>query len=160
MKQYCVDTSSFLTAWKQSPPEIFPDFWKTLECFLSEKRFVLPEATYKEILRQDDDLSKIIKKHKKCVYPFDSLIFEIQEEMVGKYNTQINAKGVNENDLAIIATAKHLDLNLVTEESWQLPRTIKKQDVPPSNFKIPRVCYEEKIHFCRLIHVFFDLSHK
>jgi len=152
MKQYCLDTSALIEVWRKSPSDLFPDFWETIESYLSQKIFILPQATYQEIERQTDGLSEMVKKHKKnCIQPMNEEILEIQEGLNRKYTVR---SGANENDLAIIATAQHLGITLVTEEGWQPYRENPRQDVLPRSYKIPRVCKKENIGFCRLIHVF------
>ena len=153
---YSFDASSWIHCWEHYPIKtgLFDALYKWLSEKIQNKSFVISDVAMGELEKRSKELCNWLKKYKIKVLPKN---LEDINEVLGlkkqlgiqedKYN-----KGVGENDLFIIAIAKHNDTVLVTEEAVQndLPKT-------KANYKIPLVCKDiakiECINFLDLLHL-------
>ena len=158
---YCIDTSAFIAAWNVSHPiDVFPSLWSQLANRRGD--MVLMKPIFDEIdpiSQQDRNKTEEEEADK---YPlrmwinsqFKSILVDSIEdralELEREYQIRRNSKkGVNENDLKLIAYAKLFDKTVVTEEREQ-------PEKPPDkyNYKIPLVCAEqgvECINFVKML---------
>lgn len=133
------DASGIIHAWDEYPIANFPKFWNwiaeqiaTNECAISEVAFDEVKKRYTECydwlrdkrIRRIRLIEEILLTAKKI-----KALLQIEEE-------DYSSKGVDENDLIIIATAKIEDAILITQEARQpITPSLKKK-----NYKIPAVC--------------------
>lgn len=132
------DASSFLHAWDNYPIEHFPPLWEWLGEQISERLFTIPNVAFEEVDRKSPECGQWLKDQE---IERLSLTNEIIQQAVGiKHLLGISEdnyhpKGVGENDLFIIATAKLNGCVLVSDEAVQ--RRIP--DIP-GKYRIPAVC--------------------
>lgn len=132
------DASSMIHAWDNYPIDQIPNIWKWIEKQIKAKAFVLPEVAYEEVNHKAPDCSDWLKDA-------DAKRLRIGQDIVmealriahlldirdGKYDP----KGVDENDLFIVACARLHECRLISEEGVQLKRPQRM-----AKYKIPAVC--------------------
>jgi hypothetical protein len=133
-----IDASSLLHAWDEYPIENFPKLWEWLETEIIEKKIVLSRVAIEEV----DHISPDCRAWLGNINNFAAI--EIDNAIathaiaintaLGIQNDQYGT-GVDYNDVIIIATAKSLSYELISNESRQpaLPPNRKR-------YKIPAVC--------------------
>ena len=136
---YSFDASSMIHAWDNYPieNEHFESLWDWIAERIEHHEFVISEVALKEVGDKIPECGKWLKDHNIEVHERTASILlqtqsiktllEIEEE-------NYHSKGVGENDLLIIATAKEQNMTLVSEEH--------QNNIPPtkSKYKIPTVC--------------------
>lgn len=136
---YMFDASSVIHGWENYPIENFPGFWEWFALQTTTARFTMSEVAYEEALQKNPDCGVWLKDTGKIeTSPLSNSILQSASHIKNLLNIQNDAyhpRGVGENDLFIVATAKQENLALVSEEATQLilPRTL-------SQYKIPAVC--------------------
>ena len=138
---YCFDTSSILHAWANYPEEQFPSVWRWMEKQIKAGEFLIPEIVRDEA--QDEDvLDWFVGKRLPTVAIPDKILNVAQSIKggLGIKNDDYSQRGVNNNDVIIIATAKVYGCAIVTEEGVQ-------QQLPPKRkqYKMPAVCRANNI---------------
>ncbi len=135
---YMFDASSIIYAWDNYPIENFPPLWEWIESEMRTNEFRISQVAFAEVERKLPECGKWLKD---AQINRDKLTNEILQEaqaiktLLGIADDNYHPKGVGENDLLIIASAKVSGGMLVSEESSQpiLPPTT-------SRYKIPAVC--------------------
>lgn len=125
-------------AWDNYPPEQFPGVWEWLAVQVESQRLVMPRVAFNEMQKKSADCCTWLKFHKIILIEVDNQIIQVAlriKSLLGIVGDQYHKKGVGENDIFIIATARTLAVTLVSNEGRQL----KKPDVP-SKQNIPAVC--------------------
>lgn len=131
------DASSIIAAWDNYPIDQFPKVWVWLQKLIEDGRLLLPEPALDEIGFNSQECSIWLKKCGIRPVPVtEEILTEAMriKNRLGVVEDRYHAKGVDENDLLIIASAKVLGKHLVSDES---------QLTPPQNLskrKIPSVC--------------------
>lgn len=132
------DASSIIYAWDNYPPEQFPPLWRWIADQIAAEHFSIPSVAFEEVERRSPDCAKWLDDQGVERLAMSNDI--VQEAFRIKRLLEIEgdgygAKGVGENDLLIIATAKIHGLELVSNEGRQnqLPAVL-------ANCKIPAVC--------------------
>lgn len=132
------DASSIVYAWDNYPPNQFVPLWGWLAEQVDTHELVMPKIAFDEVAVVSPDCHAWLKDN-------DIQLIEISNDIVqeavrikgllGIVNDQYNPKGVGENDLLIIATARIKNLPLISNEEKQnnLPKKLEKR-------KIPAVC--------------------
>ena len=132
------DTSSLVDIWRYylRRTGLFPEFWAWLLASFQEEAYI-PADAFEELEREEPDFAELLKaQNVKPVEPNERIDGEdraIREEL-GVGPKGFSSAGVDEADVAIIATAKVLQATLISEE---------KQKDPPkrlARYKIPSVC--------------------
>lgn len=131
------DASSMLYAWDTYPIAQFPGLWGWMEGRFAKGIIQISEVAVEEVGHKAPDCVTWLKgvglQKIQVTDPIMKEAFRIKG-LLGidedRYGT-----GVDENDLIIIATAKHHACELVTDEGFQavLPKSKQK-------YKIPAVC--------------------
>lgn len=135
---YSFDASSIIHAWDNYPIEHFPPLWNWLSEQIAAGNFSIPSVAMDEIEGKTPECHIWLKAQGIVVLPLTNAI--LQQAINIKALLEIaeddyHSKGVGENDLLIIATAKLAGLTLVSEEGRQFrPPKIK------AKYKIPAVC--------------------
>lgn len=132
------DASSLIYAWDNYPELQFPAVWEWIASQFVVGKFVLPSVAHEEVGYKAPECADWLRAHAVTITAISNAA--IQEAMrvkilLGIVDDRYSPKGVDENDLFIIATAKLRGLELVSDEARQ-------NDVPriPANMKIPAVC--------------------
>jgi len=131
------DASSMLSAWDNYPVAQFPGLWAWMSDRIKQGMIRMSEVALEEVGHKSPECVVLLKAAGLQKIPVTEAIMleafrikellEIEEDKYGK--------GVDENDLFIIATAKLNNCELVTDEAFQ-PSTPKVK----GNYKIPLVC--------------------
>lgn len=132
------DASSMIYAWDNYPPRQFPGLWEWVAIQIDEKKLAMPTVAFEEVERKIPDCGEWVSS--KYLEQLEISNAILQEAMRIKGLLQIvdddyHPKGVDENDLLIISTAKAHNGELVSDEEKQstLPQI-------PAKRKIPAVC--------------------
>ncbi len=117
---YCIDTSSFLDAWRRSyHPDAFPSFWLKIDEAFDCGRLFSSEEVYKELGKKDDDLFNWAKSRKDMFLETEQEIWDVGTEIVGQFPKLLhNVKGRLNADAFVIAVAKLKGYTVVTEEDY------------------------------------------
>lgn len=151
--RYCLDANVFITCWNETYPiNIFPSLWKQIAQHQSD--IILIEPIYDQITVKKDPLTKWLKKNHFFSIPIDDKTEKLSLKLEGKYQITGQSKGVDQEDITLIAYAKRKNKIVVTLEG--------KQDKNPSrkkyNYKIPLVCSEEKVPCINFVEMIDDLG--
>lgn len=136
------DASSMIYAWDNYPIRQFPGLWDWMAAQISEKKLAMPRVAFEEVNHKTPDCAAWLKDGLELV-EIDNVILReamIIKDLVGIINDNYHPKGVGENDLLIIATAKAYGAELISDEERQttLPKV-------PTKKKIPAVCSIQEI---------------
>jgi hypothetical protein len=136
------DASSVIYAWDNYPLSQFPGLWNWIADEMSGNQFVIPETVLEEVRHKSPECAQWMTANGLCVIPVDSRILRAAlqiKDVLGIVGDQYHPKGVDENDLLVISTAKVLGFCVVSDEAKQ---HWKKEDRIPlrAKFKIPAVC--------------------
>jgi len=131
------DASSMIYAWDNYPISHFPSLWEWIGEQVTEGELQMPKVAINEVRQKTPDCSDWLKKNN--LQRLDVSDEIVQSALRIKTLLQIQndeyGKGVGENDIFIIATAKICSAELVSNEARQ-----PKLPNEPRNRKIPAVC--------------------
>ncbi len=133
-----VDASSILWAWDTYPIQQFPGVWRWLATLVEDHELVLSEVNGEEVGHKSEECASWLREHNcRHLNVSDGILKEAMriKGLLGIVDDRYNKKGVDENDLICIATARIHGLELISDEGLQL-----NPPTNPANFKIPRVC--------------------
>ncbi len=139
-----LDASAIIHIWDNYPLDNFPPLWNWLATQTELEQLVIPRPAYEETNDKSPECGKWLRDNSIKVLPLTTDILgfagEIQS-MLGITDDQYHSKGVGENDILIISTAKLSGCELMTQEGIQfkLPNNKKK-------YKIPAVCNLPDVH--------------
>ncbi len=132
------DTSSIIYAWDNYPQQQFPGLWDWIENQIQENKLAMPIVAFEEVEHKTPDCAEWLKDNNIKLLEISSLIVNDAnriKKLLGIEEDNYHAKGVGENDLFIIATARAHKAELISDEERQaLPPQI------PAKRKIPSVC--------------------
>ena len=151
--QYCVDANIFITAWYKSYPiDIFSSLWEQISKCRND--IILIKPIFNEIEPISPSDKKLSKEKKIAKYPlriwmeenrFDAT--EINDDtsseslaLEKKYEIHSESTGAGQNDITLIAYAKIMGKTIVTFESEQPQKPVKK-----NKYKIPLICQEQNV---------------
>ncbi|MGF6641726.1 DUF4411 family protein [Paraburkholderia sp. MM6662-R1] len=132
------DASSMVHAWDNYPAHQFPGMWRWISTEINERRLVMPSVAYGEVCNRAPDCGDWLAAANLERLEITNAI--VQDAMrikglLGIVDDRYHPKGVGENDLLIICTARVHGRDLVSDEG--------RQNIPPdvnSKRKIPSVC--------------------
>lgn len=132
------DASSMIYAWDNYPVSQFPGLWKWMATEIADRRLVMPSVAFKQVEDNAPDCGKWLKdKNLKQLATSNAISQDAMriKGLLGIVGDNYHPKGVDENDILIIATAHADKAELVSDEERQtnLPQV-------PSKRKIPAVC--------------------
>lgn len=136
------DASSIIYAWDNYPIDQFPGLWEWIANQVESQRLVMPSVAFEEVKGKTFNCAEWLKKYNIRLLEIDNTI--VQEalhikKLLGIVGDDYHPKGVGENDLFIIATAKVYGVDLVSNEGrQQLPNI-------PAKRKIPTVCSMQEV---------------
>lgn len=133
------DASSMIHAWDNYPVEQFPGLWEWIAEEITSGRLVIPSVAFEEVSHKVPECCVWLRGNN--IERVDVTNAILQEAMnaktlIGVVNDSYHPKGVDENDLLIIATAKIKHADLVSEEARQPVISVNE----PTKRKIPAVC--------------------
>ena len=83
---YCVDTSSFLHAWRRDyPPDVFPTFWDNLAESANQSLVVSPQEVLLELERGGDDVYAWARAHPDMFHPPTQPVQDEVERIVRRW---------------------------------------------------------------------------
>lgn len=132
------DASSIIHAWDNYPIENFPPMWEWLAGQIEAGEFTIPQVAMEEVAKKSPDCGEWLKDHEIKILPLTNAVLQQAVEikhLLGIVEDDYHPKGVGENDIFIIATAKLAGTTLVSDEG--------RQFIPPgvmTKYKIPAVC--------------------
>jgi Domain of unknown function (DUF4411) len=132
------DASSMIYAWDNYPSLQFPGLWEWVATQIDAKQTQVPRVAFEEIEHKVSDCSKWLKARGLETIEVTNVIAQEAvriKGLLGIVNDRYHPKGVDEVDLLIIATARAIGAELVSDERKQtaLPLDAAKR-------KIPAVC--------------------
>lgn len=133
-----VDASSMLAAWDMYPIQQFPGLWRWLTKLVKDEELVLSEVNVEEVGHKSGECASWLRENDcRHLVVSDGILQEAMriKGLLGIVDDRYNKKGVDENDLICIATARIHGLELISDEGLQL-----NPPENPAKSKIPRVC--------------------
>ena len=140
---YTFDASSMIHAWYNYPIDNFPPLWDWFEEQIEGGEFSIPRVALDEVAKKSPDCGDWLKKRGIEILPLSNEVLQEAASMkglLGIAEDDYHPKGVGENDLLIVATAKAAGLQLVSDEG----RQAKLPDSMPK-YKIPAVCSQLEV---------------
>jgi Domain of unknown function (DUF4411) len=132
------DASSMIYAWDNYPIDQFPGLWGWMAEQVEAKQLTMPSVAFDQVLYKTPDCGQWLRDNNLDQLAGNNAI--LQEAMrikglLGIVDDNYHPKGVDENDILIIATARLSGAELVSDEERQpiQPRLSSKR-------KIPSVC--------------------
>lgn len=135
---HVLDASAILSAWDNYPPNQFPGLWDWVDEMIQTKELVIAEVALEEVKHKSPDCAMRLKSGDIQVLPVTSAILARANKikgMIGVTDDRFHGKGVDENDLLIIATAQERGVGLLSDEGRQT-----RFPDEPRKAKIPAVC--------------------
>lgn len=132
------DASSMIYAWDNYPLRQFPGLWEWMATQIEEKKLAMPSVAFDEVASKTPDCGEWLKKNDLEQLETNNAI--VQDAMrikglLGIVDDNYHPKGVGENDILIIASARAHGAELVSDEKRQM----HPLDIPAKQ-KIPAVC--------------------
>lgn len=132
------DASSTIYAWDNYPLQQFPGLWEWMADQISSHKLVISSVAFDEVLHKTPDCGEWLKEQSVKRLGVNNVILKDAlriKGLLGIADDQYHPKGVGENDIFIIATARAHQAELVSDERRQtgLPQATSKR-------KIPAVC--------------------
>jgi hypothetical protein len=137
------DASSMIYAWDNYPVNQFPPLWKWIAGQIEQKLLVMPRVAFDEVAYKTPDCGDWLKENELELIEINNTIVQDAmriKDLLGIVDDNYHPKGVGENDIFIIATARWHKAGLVSDEQRQpgLPTMLAKR-------KIPAVCAMREI---------------
>ncbi len=132
-----IDASSIIYAWDNYPIEQFPKVWEWLCEEIGNQILTISKVAFDEVKTKVPECATWMNdcKIEKIDITSDILKFALDiHELLGIEGDDYHPKGVGENDIIIIATAKVMETILISNEKQLGLPDIKKK------YKIPNVC--------------------
>ena len=137
------DASSMIYAWDNYPIGQFPPLWEWMASQIEAKELVMPRVAFEEVQNKAPDCGEWLKENNLEQLAISNAILQDAKrikDLLGIMGDNYHAKGVGENDILIIATARLHGVDLVSDEERQttLPQISSKR-------KIPAVCALQQV---------------
>lgn len=138
-----LDASSIIYAWDNYPSDIFPPLWAWMGQLMREGRLTIPSVAFDEVQRKTPECAAWMLAQPITRLPMtEAILLDAlrTKALIGVVGEKYHPKGVGENDLMIIATARAHSATLVSDEERQL-------NLPnePTKVKIPAVCAKPEV---------------
>lgn len=135
---HTLDASSIIYAWDNYPSTQFPGLWNWLAGEIQAQRLSIPTVALEEVGHKSPVCATWLKSQNIRRLHMGNDVLQAAMEIkkqVGVRNDQYHPKGVDENDILIIAAAQYHGAILLTEEKRQFGKQTE-----PTKRKIPAVC--------------------
>lgn len=133
-----LDASSILYAWDNYPLPQFPGLWTWLASEMQRHKLAIPSVAMEEVEHKAPECSAWLSTACVARLPVTNVVLTTALAIkadIGVLNDAYHPKGVDENDLLIIATAKVCGADLITNEARQFGAQAELR-----KYKIPAVC--------------------
>jgi hypothetical protein len=133
-----LDASSIIYAWDNYPKNQFPGLWDWIAEQIEEKALAIPKVALEEVRHKTPECEKWLKEAGIALFDTtQEILLDAMriKKLVGIVDDRYHPKGVDENDLLIIATAKVHRCGLISDEEKQT-----RLPDEPTKKKIPAVC--------------------
>jgi predicted nucleic acid-binding protein len=133
-----LDASAILYAWDNYPLAQFPGLWQWLAAEVKSQELTIPIVAFDEVTHKAPECAKWLKVASVFRLPMTGEVVKVAmsiKQTIGVVNDQFHPKGVDENDLFIIAAAKVANAELITNEARQFGAQAETR-----KYKIPAVC--------------------
>lgn len=133
-----LDASAIIYAWDNYPPAQFPGLWGWLAGELKTHELAMPVVALEEVGHKLPECAQWLKNAEALKLPMSEAVVMTAmaiKQAIGVLNDQYHPKGVDENDLFIIAAAKVHGAELITNEARQFGAQAEAR-----KYKIPAVC--------------------
>lgn len=132
------DASSMIYAWDNYPIDQFPPLWDWMASQIEAKQLVMSDVAFREVGHKVPDCSEWLKVNKLELLAVSGAILQSAMQIKGSLGIvgdNYHPKGVDENDLLIVATSLVNNATLISDEGKQAsaPQILSKR-------KIPAVC--------------------
>jgi hypothetical protein len=132
------DASSMIYAWDNYPINQFPGLWEWIITQIDEQNLVIPNIALEEVTGKMPECGSWLEETNITQLEITNEVMQDAmriKKLLGINGDNYHAKGVGENDLLIIATARLHKAELISDEKYQV--TLPNE---PSKKKIPAVC--------------------
>ena len=132
------DASSMIYAWDNYPIDQFPGLWEWMASQIKAKQLMMPSVAFDEVLHKTPDCGQWLRDNNLEQLAGSNAILQDAmriKGLLGIVDDNYHPKGVDENDVLIIATARLNGAELVSDEERQTT-----QPQISSKRKIPSVC--------------------
>ncbi|MBK6715558.1 MAG: DUF4411 family protein [Burkholderiales bacterium] len=132
-----LDASAVICAWDNYPPEQLPGIWDWLAEEIRLTRLAIPDVALNEVGHKIPECRVWLKAQEIHVLPTsEAVLLEALrlKTLIGVESERYNPKGVDENDLIIIAAARLHGAELISNEARQTGQQVA------AKCKIPAVC--------------------
>jgi len=124
---YIIDTSSLVELNRKNPLDVYPSVWNKMEHLITENRLIAPKEVLNEVIKNDDQLAKWIKKQKKMFKEPNEKQIESVQQILKEYPSLIKIDREFDADPWIIALAK--DLSTTSQQTlFQIKRIIVTEE--------------------------------
>lgn len=133
-----LDASAIIYAWDNYPLTQFPGLWGWLANELKTHELAIPTVALEEVAHMAPACATWLKNAEVLKLPIGEAVVMTAmaiKNAIGVVNDQYHPKGVDENDLFIIAAAKVHGAELITNEARQFGAQVEAR-----KYKIPAVC--------------------
>ena len=133
------DASSMIYAWDNYPIEQFPGLWEWLAIQIENPNLVIPSIAFEEVSHKAPECCAWLRDNDISRLEVTNAILQDAmriKTLIGVVDDKYHSKGVDENDLLIIATTRAQQFELISEEARQ--PTLPQNE--PTKRKIPSVC--------------------
>jgi len=132
---HVLDASSLVQAWDHYPKELFPKLWEWIELQLLDGCLQIPSVVFGEVTYKFPECGKWLSKlGVRWVLNNNDILQEASrlKKLLNIEEDGYHPKGVDENDLIIIATASVRHATLVSNESpfKNNPDLLRKRKIP------------------------------
>lgn len=132
------DASSMICAWDNYPIGQFPGLWEWVAGQIESQQLVMPGVAFEEVSHKTPECGKWLEDNDLERLEINNAVLQDAKRikgLLGIVDDNYHPKGVGENDILIIATARQHGAELVSDEERQtnLPQVSSKR-------KIPAVC--------------------
>ena len=133
-----LDASAIIHGWDNYPLAQFPGLWQWLATEVQQHHLTIPAVAFDEVGHMALECAKWLKAADVLRLPMSAAMVTTAmtiKQAIGVENDHYHPRGVDENDLFIIAAAKVHGAELITNEARQFgaQREARK-------YKIPAVC--------------------
>lgn len=132
------DASSMIYAWDNYPARQFPGLWDWLAAQIDGNKLTMPRVAFEEVRHKTAECAAWLADNDISLLEVDNAVMREAmriKGLIGIEGDRYHPKGVDENDLLIIATASIHGIELVSDERRQA-----KPPQEPTKRKIPAVC--------------------
>jgi len=133
-----LDASAILYAWDNYPLAQFPGLWQWLGSEIQRHELAIPAVALEEVGHKAPECAKWLSGAGVLRLPMSEAVVMSAvaiKQAIGVVDDRYHPKGVDENDLLIIAAAKVHGADLITNEARQFGAQVEAR-----KYKIPAVC--------------------